>query len=1014
MSESPVALDDGSPVPPPQRAPGAAATPDNDKTRFRIPPPATGVNASASTGSGWGDPALWADAGPVPGAGSVINNRFVLEESIGTGGMGTVFKARDLRKVEAQDRNPHVAIKILNEEFRRHPQSLQALQRESRKTQKLAHPNIVTVYDFDRDGANVYMVMELLEGEPLDRLIKRNEGIGLGVKEALRLTQGICRAMAYAHEQGIVHADFKPANAFLTRDNVIKVLDFGIARAVKHSEQVSGVMTVFDPGTLGALTPAYAGCEVIEGEESDPRDDIYAIACVAYEFIAGRHPFDRLSAAQARDAGVIPAPPPGLSKRQWRTLRRGLAFRRDQRPKSVPEFFDGLRPLRRLPAVYAAGGGAAIAAVVVLFMLVSGQIQKYHEHSVAKALASADAHRIEPMLPQLRQLEPDRRASVFLDERARTGFIRYFENRMDALVDTGTGHHDYAGAAAVLAELEEFLPDSQAVQDIRERLSARKNAEIKRESNAFDLDLQRGWLVPRQNRENVRSLLTVVRQVDPLSGLLHDPRLPGAFAEQAGQAAQRGAMALAGELVATGLELAPGDAGLLSVRERLSAASVAASGTAAAGGAAVASVATAGASAGVQSPPTPVVPEATPAQSSSDDLRAQIQNALAQPTLSLPEARVLAAAAEEMTRRRAPDAKDIELQLRTRLAQIAAGVEGARGLDAALEFTEGAYALYPESRALRKTLIDLRIAATQRAARQRDVQIAASRKKIEALLVATRIDNPWGVAFDRELQRLQGVLPEADPYINQVKARASLVYVEQATALREQQQFADASHMLDLSRKYEQDSAARTQEEKLLAAAVANQAEEARQRERAAQVSTLKQQLLEQAEADDVGAAQARLGEVRADLPANDQFVTRDGPAAIAAAYLRLASVAAKEGRFPQALDLVSHGRAVAPSLDQVGAARNRYGHYQTLDQYLTSRVRLDVRAVRSELASLAKQDPAEAAAAAQGLLRNLIARINSTHDPELAGRLLQSTREIFGEQSVASVSVHPAAPVSK
>ena len=995
MSESPVALDDGSPVPPAGRAPGAAAAPDNDKTRFRMPPPATAPNASASTGSGWGDPALWADAGPVPGVGSVINNRFVLEESIGTGGMGTVFKARDLRKVEAQDRNPHVAIKILNEEFRRHPQSLQALQRESRKTQKLAHPNIVTVYDFDRDGANVYMVMELLEGEPLDRLIKRNEGIGLGVKEALRLTQGICRAMAYAHEQGIVHADFKPANAFLTRDNVIKVLDFGIARAVKHSEQVSGVMTVFDPGTLGALTPAYAGCEVIEGEESDPRDDIYAIACVAYEFIAGRHPFDRLSAAQARDAGVIPAPPPGLSKRQWRTLRRGLAFRRDQRPKSVPDFFDGLRPLRRLPAVYAAGGGAAIAAVVLLVMLVSGQIQKYHERNVAKALASADAHRIEPMLPELRQLEPDRRASVFLDERARTGFIRYFENRMDALVDARTGHYDYAGAAAVLAELEEFLPDSQAVQDIRERLGARKSAEIKRESDAFDLELQRGWLVPRQNRENVRSLLTVVRQVDPLSALLHDARLPGAFSEQAGQAAQRGDMALAGDLAATGLELAPGDAGLLAVRERLSAASVAASGTA-------------------QSPPAPVVPEATSAPPSSDELRAQIQKGLAQPTLSLPEARVLAAAAEEMTRQRAPDAKDIELKLRTRLAQIAAGVEGARGLDAALEFTEGAYALYPESRALRKTLIDLRVATTQRASKQRDVQIATSRKTIEALLVATRIDGPWGVAFDRELQRLEALLPEADPYINQVKARASLVYVEQATALRGQQRYAAASRMLELSRKYEQDSAARAQEEKLLAAAVANQAEEATQRERAARVSTLKQQLLEQAEADDVGAAQARLGEVRADVPANDPFVTRDGPAAIAAAYLRLASAAAKEGRFPQALDLVSHGRAVAPSLDQVGAARNRYARYQTLDQYLTSRVRLDVRAVRNELASLAKQDPAEAAAAAQGLLRNLVARINSTHDPELASRLLQSTREIFGEQSVATVSVHPAEPASK
>jgi serine/threonine protein kinase len=948
MTESPVALDD-----------------DNDKTRFRVPRggvagegagrKATAPSVGGSTGSGWGDPALWADAGPVPGVGSVINNRFVLEESIGTGGMGTVFKARDLRKVEAQDRNPHVAIKVLNEEFRRHPQALQALQRESRKTQKLAHPNIVTVYDFDRDGANVYMVMELLEGEPLDRLVKRNDGLGLGVKEALRLTQGICRAMTYAHEQGIVHADFKPANAFLTRDNVIKVLDFGIARAVKHSEQVSGVMTVFDPGTLGALTPAYAGCEVIEGEEADARDDIYAIACVAYELIAGRHPFERLSAAQARDAGVIPVPPPGLSKRQWRTLRRGLSFRRDQRPKSVPEFFDGLRPLPRLPAVYAAGGGAAIAAVAILVVLISGQIQKFHESRVARVLASADAHQIEPILPELRQLEPDRRASLFLDEKARTGFIRYFENRIDALVDARAGHYDYQGAAAVLAELEEFLPDSQAVQDIRERLNAR---------------------------------MAVAK---------------AAAAAAAAAAAEGAAVAGAQNAAATAAD-APA-----SPAPRVEQAPPAAAGIAVANNA----TAVANTAAGRQASP-PAAPAAPTALPTTDELRAQIQKGLAQPNITLQQARILAAAAEEMTRLRAPDAKDIELQIRTRLAQIAAGAEAAQGLDAAIEFTEGAYALYPESKALRKTLIDLHITATQRASKQRDTQIAASRKKIESLLGATHIDNPWGVAFDRELLRLEALLPVSDPYINQVKARASLVYVEQATALRAQQRFTDAGHMLELSRKYEQDSAARTQEEKLLADAVANQAEEARQRERAARVSALEQQLREQAQADDVGGAQARLGEIRAELPANDPFVTREGPAAIAASYLRIASIAAKEGRFPQALDLVSHGRAVAPTLDQVAAARNRYGRYQTLDQYLTSRVRLDVRAVRAELLALAKQDPVEVAAATQGLLRNLVARINSTHDPDLASRLLQATREIFGEQSVASVSAHPVEPGSK
>jgi serine/threonine protein kinase len=1018
MSKSPVALD------------------DNDKTRFRVPPAAaprdvsqpdasqqnasqqnvsqpqaSTSNPSAPTGSGWGDPALWADAGPVPGVGSVINNRFVLEESIGAGGMGTVFKSRDLRKVEAQDRNPHVAIKILNEEFRRHPQALQALQRESRKTQKLAHPNIVTVYDFDRDGANVYMVMELLEGEPLDKLIRRNEGLGLGVKEALRLTQGICRAMAHAHEQGIVHADFKPANAFLTRDNVVKVLDFGIARAVQHSEQVSGVMTVFDPGTLGALTPAYAGCEVIEGEDPDARDDIYAIACVAYELFAGRHPFDRLSAEQARDAGLNPEAPRGLSKRQWRTLRRGLSFRREQRPKSVTEFFDGLRPLRRLPAVHAAAGGAAIAVVAVLIMLTSGQIEKYHQHSLARVLASGDAARIEPLLPELRQLDPGRRASLFLDERARTGFAKYFESRMNALVDSGTGHYDYPGAAALLAELEGFLPDSQAVQDIRDRLNARKSVEVTRESTAFDFDLQHGWLLPQQNQDNIQSLLDIVRHADPQSALLHDPRLPGAFADQANKALQRNDHLLADALVKAGLVLTPGDTALVALRDQSNPATVSAADFTAPPAPVVAAAVPITVAA---PPPQPAATEPPPAQLGPDELRAQLQSGLAQPTISLPQARVLAADVEDLTRQRASDAKSLELQLRTRLAQIAAGMDSARNLDAALEFTEGAYALFPESKSLRETLIKLRLADTQRSSKQRDVQIAASHKKIEALLLSSRIDNAWGTSFDRELQRLTALVPENDPYLLQVKARATLVYVEQAAVFRGQQRFTDASHMLELSRKYSADSAARVQEEKLLAAAVANQVEETRQREHAEQVSSLEKQLLDLAQANDVEAAVARLGEIRVEVPASDPFITRDGPVAVASAFLRLAASAAQEGRFPLALDFVTRGRAVAPTFDQINAARTRYTRYQALDQYLTSRERLDVRDVRSQLAVSFKQNPNEATAAAQGLLRNFVARINSTHDPELAARLLQAAREIFGAQSVSTAPAQSAAPGSR
>ncbi|MFI0415486.1 MAG: serine/threonine-protein kinase, partial [Candidatus Thiodiazotropha sp.] len=209
----------------------------------------------------------------VVAVGSVLKNRFVLEEMLGRGGMGVVYKARDLRKVEAMDRDPYIAVKVLSKDFQANPDSFIALQRESKKAQQLAHPNIVTVYDFDRDGPNVFMTMELLEGEPLDQLIRRLRPATLPTQQALSIIEQMARALAYAHSENIVHSDFKPGNVFLTSKSVVKVVDFGIARAAKSADRPAEDATVFDPGSLGALTPTYASCEMLEYGEPDPRDD---------------------------------------------------------------------------------------------------------------------------------------------------------------------------------------------------------------------------------------------------------------------------------------------------------------------------------------------------------------------------------------------------------------------------------------------------------------------------------------------------------------------------------------------------------------------------------------------------------------------------------------------------------------------------------------------------------------------------------------------------------------------
>jgi len=272
----------------------------------------------------------------------MIKNRFVFEELLGAGGMGLVYKAKDLLKVEAQDRDPYVAIKVLSDEFKTHPEAFIALQRESRKTQRIAHPNIVNVHDFDRDGDTVFMTMEYLDGKPLDKLISQYRSVGLPSEEVWKILNGLCSALSYAHGQNIIHSDFKPGNIFVSTKGVAKVFDFGIARAVakaEHREESQDDRTVFDAGNLGALTPAYASLEMLEGKTPDVRDDIYALGCIAYELFTGEHPYNRIHADEGKRQKLKPKRIPGLTKKQWQAIERALAFDRADRTESVDAFW---------------------------------------------------------------------------------------------------------------------------------------------------------------------------------------------------------------------------------------------------------------------------------------------------------------------------------------------------------------------------------------------------------------------------------------------------------------------------------------------------------------------------------------------------------------------------------------------------------------------------------------------------------------------------------------------------
>lgn len=363
-SAEPGAIDDG--VEPPR----------DDATIFQPPekpanPDATRLVSSATiVKSGLSTPSSSIDADPGSEA-FVLKQRFLMEKVLGVGGMGVVYKAKDRLKVEAQDKEPYVAIKVLSDEFKTHPEAFISLQRESRKTQRLSHTNIVKVFDFDKDGELFFMTMEYMEGKPLDRLLKQYSATGLPREDVWTIIDGMYSALSYAHAERIVHADFKPGNVFVTTSGMAKIFDFGIARAVTNIDRSeAGIVdrTVFDAGNLGALTPAYASYEMLKGEEPDVRDDIYALGCITYELLAGKHPFDKIPADEARNRRLKPKRIPNITKRQWRAIERALAFDRKDRIETVDLFYHELtdKPKSRLLLIAFIIIAAVIAAAIFL------------------------------------------------------------------------------------------------------------------------------------------------------------------------------------------------------------------------------------------------------------------------------------------------------------------------------------------------------------------------------------------------------------------------------------------------------------------------------------------------------------------------------------------------------------------------------------------------------------------------------------------------------------------------
>jgi len=270
--------------------------------------------------------------------GSVLRDRFLLQERITGGSMGVVYKALDRRLAEAGSNNPSVAVKVLSPQLSQSAPALRALQQEAAKGRCLTHPGIVRFLDLDRDDDLYFIVMEWLEGRTLADILDSPDGKNINEERALEIVRQVGKALDYAHKCGIVHADVKPGNVMILPNGDARLFDFGIARVVQAQARISQ----FDPGVLDAITPEYSSMQVLTGDEPEPPDDVFSLACLMYRLIAGYRVFGPRNAAEAAEEGMKPQALKTLPETQWRALKKALSFSRVTRFETMNEFLEAL------------------------------------------------------------------------------------------------------------------------------------------------------------------------------------------------------------------------------------------------------------------------------------------------------------------------------------------------------------------------------------------------------------------------------------------------------------------------------------------------------------------------------------------------------------------------------------------------------------------------------------------------------------------------------------------------
>src|SRR5271154_5245881 len=300
---------------------------------------------------------------------------YEIHAPLGAGGMGEVYRATDTKL------GRDVALKVLPAEMADDPERLARFRREAKALAQLDHPNIVTIHSVEESDSVHFLTMQLVEGQPLDRLIPQG---GLPVEQIIEIAGALGDALAAAHEKGIVHRDLKPANVMVSNEGRVKVLDFGLAKDIRAGNVSDATMSSEGRTQIGVVmgTPAYMSPEQTSGRPLDHRTDIFSLGVLLHEMATGARPFAGSSSAELASAILRDTPPPVTDARPdlpsdlARIVRRCLEKDPRHRVQTARDVSNEFRDLARqtsqkvapaktltTPSTVAADSGTARAAV---------------------------------------------------------------------------------------------------------------------------------------------------------------------------------------------------------------------------------------------------------------------------------------------------------------------------------------------------------------------------------------------------------------------------------------------------------------------------------------------------------------------------------------------------------------------------------------------------------------------------------------------------------------------------